>query len=151
MNALNRSSGHWEVSEDNPFIMEWHNDLPYLAAKVGGNTTRPNWALINPLAVILFAAIVTVCILLYRHWRKNNYCPVYFAGKVKYVRKGETLERACALSPIYGDNWLIVRHRELTAAGFKINGLFSDPALTKHLNKNQIVNGPVHIFPKLQK
>ena len=137
-----------QVSDSNPFVIEyWRTDI----LTRGPSYTEPNWALIIPLAVVLLAVIVTVCILLYRHWRKNNCCPIYFAGKVRYARKGRTIANACELPPAYGDNWLIVRHRELTAAGFKINGLFSDPALTKPLNKDQIVNGPIHVFPKLQK
>ena len=111
----------------------------------------PNWPVIILFAILAIAIITTCLVLIYFKWRKNNCCPIYFAGKVKYARKGHTIANACELPSDYGGNWLIVRHRELTAAGFKINGLFSDPALTKPLNKDQIVNGPVHIFPKLQK
>ncbi len=139
-----------QVSESNPFVIEYYRTDKLIW---GPSRTEPNWALIIPviiIAAILLAAIVTVCVLLYRNWRKNNYCLICFAGKTKYARKGKTIKEALTYD-ILGNNWIVDRHHQLTTAGFKINGLFSDSSLTKPLDVNQIVTGSVNIFPKLQK
>lgn len=133
-----------QVSDTNPFVVEYRRGdwVQY---------TEPNWALIIPLAVVFLTAIVTVCMLLYRNWRKNNCYPIYFAGKVKYARKGDTIARACESAALFENDWITERCHQLDSQGYRISALYTDAAHTKSLDEKQIVTGPVHIFPKLQK
>ena len=123
----------WEVSS-NPFVMErtfWNE-----------TQTRPNWWLIIPLAIVLAAAIITVCVLCYRHWRKKNCHPIYFAGKVTYLRKGALLHEAA--------DFIADQTANLKAKGHVVDGIYTDPALTTPLDKGTVVTAPVYLYPKLK-
>lgn len=138
----------WNVSPSNPFIMERNRGTIMME-------TRPNWALIIPLAVILLAVLITVCVLLYRKWRRDNCYPIYFAGAVRYAKKGVPLKEAMrvklwenSLVGVWNSDWL---NNEIVAAKLPPNiALYTDAEFTKPLNREQIVTEPVYIFPKIE-
>lgn len=132
------------VSSDNIFIVEIYSSH-------GVVRTRPNWALIIPLAVILLAAVASLSVFLYRRWRKNNCFPIYFAGKVKYARKGQTIAQVCDDSGWFSEDWVLARKRDITGAGHYVLGLFFDANCTIPFNAKKVVDGPIYIFPKIKK
>lgn len=127
----------WEVSS-NPFVME----RTRYGVRIDYIETRPNWALIIPLAIALLVAIITVSVLLYRHWRKKNCHPVYFAGKVTYLRKGALLHDAA--------DFIADQTANLKDKGHVVDGIYTDPALTTPLDKGTVVTAPVYLYPKLK-
>ena len=137
--------GEERVSPSNPFIIErYYPDTGRVYF------TSPNWALIIPLAIVLAAAIITVCVLLYRSWVKKNCYPIYFARKVRYARKGETVYNACECS-LPSCDFLKEQTQRLIEEGYKIEGLYTDPDLTIPLDKQAKVNAPLYIYPKIEK
>lgn len=126
--------GEWEVSS-NPFIME-RNRYGYSIE------TRPNWALIIPLIAVCIAILITAAILIYRHWRKKNCYPVYFAGKATYLRKGALLHDAA--------DFIADQTANLKAKGHVVDGIYTDPSLTTPLDKGTVVTAPVYLYPKLK-
>lgn len=139
------------ISPDNIFVIETVSYGRVL-------DTRPNWALIIPLALILLAAIVVACIFLYHNWRKNNCYPIYCAGKVTYIRKGQILDKELGFSG-YG-SWLdetvdfVIKRRAQEEGriydGLRIEGLYLDAAFTTPLDLKAKLTGPLYIFPKLK-
>lgn len=142
------SEGTWRVSSDNIFVQEYQSKKIYI-----GSTpqTRPNWPLIIPLAIVLIAAIIALSVFLYRRWRKTHCVPVSFAGSVLYVRIGSTFRHANAMSEIMGEDWLTRRLNGLKAQGMCVNGIFTDPNLTKPFDQRKPISAPVHLYPKITK
>ena len=125
--------GEWEVSS-NPFFME--RDF------YGTLQTRPNWAFIIPFVAVCLAIFITAAVLIYRHWRKKNCHPIYFAGKVTYLRKGALLHDAA--------DFITDQTANLKAKGHIVDGIYTDPALTTPLDKGTVVTAPVYLYPKLK-
>lgn len=108
-----------------------------------------NWVILI-LAVLVFVAIITaLSVFIYRRWRKNNCFPIYFAGKVRYAKHGESIQDACSVNS-FGDSWLEMVKRAYIPQG-KVVGLYTDSNFEIPLDTRQKVTAPLHIFPKIQK
>lgn len=137
--------GEERVSPSNPFIIErYYPDTGRVYF------TSPNWAFIIPFIIVCLAIVITAAVLIYRNWRKKNCHPIYFAGKVKYARKGETVYNACECDfPNF--DFLKEQTRRLIEEGHQVKGLYTDPDLTIPLDKQAKVNAPLYIYPKIKK
>ena len=131
--------GEWRVSPGNPFVQEFVNASGKVVER------RPHWALILPVAAVLLAAVITVSVILYRRWRAQNCYPIYFAGKVRYGRKGRPIGEALQYSQYGSGCWLtdMLQFYSSKSAEF-----YTDAALTKPLNRSAPLSGPLYIFPK---
>jgi hypothetical protein len=144
LTKLTQFIGHRErVSADNIFVIEIYS------SRGGVIRTRPNWALVVPLILVGVAIIVLVAIFLYRKWRAKHCHPIYFAGKVRYARHGDSIQAACEM--IGGlECWIDLRKRDLSTHG-RIVELYVDAGLTIPLDKKAKVTAPIRIYPKIQK
>lgn len=145
LGKLYRDIGYREtrVSADSIFIVEVCDRSGYVYE------TRPNWALIIPLALALIAVITAVSVILYRKWRNQNCHPICFAGKVRYARHGVSVQAACEM--LGGlECWIDLRKRDLSTHG-RIVDLYVDADLTIPLDKKAKVTAPIRIYPKIIK
>ena len=130
--------GEERVSPSNPFIIErYYPDTGRVYF------TSPNWAFIIPFIIVCLAIVITAAVLIYRHWRKKNCYPVYFAGKATYLRKGALLHEAAG--------FIANRKIDLELKGHTVQGLYADPDLTSPLDKQAKINAPLYIYPKIEK
>ena len=126
-----------------------NHSLQGIYRPIGGDPKPDYTALWVILGIFTVIAAVVIGVLLYRNWRKKNCCPIYFAGKVRYARKGETIYDACSSSGFEAD-WLLDQKYDLGHKGYRVTGLYIDPDLTIPLDEKQIVKTPVHIYPKIE-
>lgn len=134
--ALYQDHSEHRYTSDNPFVVDVYIGDYY-------KCSEPNWALIIPVALAVIAVIIVASFLIYRHWRKKNCHPVYFAGKVTYLRKGALLHDA--------SDFIDKQKANLAAQGLKVTALFSDAEQTVPLEMGTVITAPIFIYPKIEK
>ena len=115
----------------------------------GFSYEEPNWPVIILFSIAVIATIIAISVVLYRIWRAKNCHPIYFAGKVRYARHGDSIQAACEM--LGGlECWIDEHKKDLSAHG-RIVGLYLDADLTIPLDKKAKVTAPIRIYPKIIK